>query len=379
MTVDLDELPNEFDAAGFGCQALGMWKPAAAAVAIAVVLSAGLSLLLPRRYTATASLMIELPAGSDPRAAASLSPVYLESLKTYEHFASSDTIFLDAIDRLGIRSHFPGKSIESMKRSVLRISRPASTRVLEISATLDNPESARRLARYVAERTVDLNRSLELRSAHDIASDAESIYRAAFDRLQRADQARDEFSRAHQIEPMAGAVDNLIELRFNLQRDLQETRASLSEFEARAKAGAGGEDDIAGARARIAAIEQQDEAMAGRIRKESAQVEQLKARREQLDAEQKAARAETETTKTRLNEARASLAYQGERLSVLDPGIVPERPSFPNVPLNIAVAFVLSLTGSLLWIAWRSSGHRSELAPPARRREAADRAYSLGD
>jgi capsular polysaccharide biosynthesis protein len=371
--VDLDELPDEFDAPEFGRYALGMWKPAVAAMAVAVVLSAGLSLLLPKRYTATSSLMIDLPAGSDPRAAAALSPVYLESLKTYEHFASSDTIFLEAIDHLGIRTHFPGKSVESLKRSVLRISRPASTRVLEISATLDNPDSAQRMARYVADRTVDLNRSLASLSARSIVSDAESIYRAAFERLQRADRARDEFSRAHQIEPLAGAVDNLIELRFDLQRDLQETRASLREFEARAAAGGGGEDDAAGARARIGEIQQQDESMAKRIGKESVEVEELKARREQLDAEQKGARAEAETAKTRLNEARASLAYQGERLSVLDPGIVPERPSFPNLPLNIAVAFVLSLMGSLLWIAWRYSGHRPRLARPAKR------AYSLAD
>lgn len=371
--MDLDELPDEFHVAGFGRYALGMWKPALAAIAIAVLLSGGLSLALPKRYTATASLMIELPAGSDPRAVAALSPVYLESLKTYEHFASSDTIFLEAIDRLGIRSHFPGRSVESLKRSMLRISRPASTRVLEISATLDNPESAQRMARYVAERTVDLNRALESSSARDIAGDAESVYRAAFARLERADRARDEFSRSHQIEPLAGAVDNLIELRFDLQRDLQETRDSLREFEARAAAGGGGEEDIAGARARIQEIEQQDEALAKRIGKESVEVEELKARREQLDAEQKGARAESEAAKTRLNEARASLGYQGERVSVLDPGIVPERPSFPNLPLNIAVAFVLSLTGSLLWIAWRYGGRRSRHARPAKR------AYSLAD
>jgi len=376
--VDTAELPVEFEGEGFGPYALSLWKPVTATVAAAVLLATGASLVLPKRYTATASLMIELPAGSDPRAVAALSPVYLESLKSYERFASSDTIFLDAIKQLGIRDRLPGKSIESLKRSMLRISKPASTRVLEISATLDSPENAHRLASYIAEHTVDLNRSLQKRSAHDVASDAESIYNAASARLQRANTARDEFSRKYQIEPLAGGVDNLIELRFDLQRDLQEARSSLNEFEARAGAGADAAEDIAGSKARIAALEQQDESLVKRIEKDSVAVEQLKARREELEAEQKAARAEAEAAKTRLNEARASLAYQGERVSILDPGIVPERPSFPNTPLNIALAFTVSLLGSVMWVAWRYGGHRSRLLP-ARPIRAAERSYTLGD
>lgn len=376
--VDADGLPAEFESAGFGRYALSMWKPVTASVMASVLMAAGAGIVLPKRYTATASLMIELPAGSDPRAVAALSPVYLESLKTYERFASSDTIFLEAINRLGIRARLPGTSIESLKRSVLRISKPASTRVLEISATLDSAETAQRLANYIAERTADLNRSLQRRSAHDVASDAESVYDAAAERLRRANGARDEFSRVHLIEPLAGAVDNLIELRFDLQRDLQEARSSLKEFEARSAAGADAAEDVAGWRARIVALEEQDDSLVRRIDKESGTVEQLKARREELEAEQKAARAEAEAAKTRLNEARASLAYQGERVSVLDPGIVPERPSFPNTPFNIALAFTVSLLGSVTWMAWRYGGRRSGV-PAGRSIREAERSYTLAD
>jgi uncharacterized protein involved in exopolysaccharide biosynthesis len=309
---------------------------------------------------------------------AALSPVYLESLKTYERFASSDTIFLDAINRLGIRERTPGQSIESLKRSVLRISKPASMRVLEISATLESAEKARQLANYIAERTVDLNRSLERRSAHDVATDAESIYNAAAERLRRANAARGEFTRNNRIESLAGSVDNLIELRFDVGRDLQEARSSLKEFEARAAAGGDAAEDIAGSRAKIAALEQQDESLANRIEKDSATVEQLKARREELEAEQKAARGEAEATKARLNEAQASLAYQGERVNILDPGIVPERPSFPNTPLNIALAFTISLLGSVMWVAWRYGGRRSRWLA-SRRMRATERSYTLAD
>jgi uncharacterized protein involved in exopolysaccharide biosynthesis len=37
----------------------------------------------------------------------------------------------------------------------------------------------------------------------------------------------------------------------------------------------------------------------------------------------------------------------GERLELLDPGVVPERPSSPNLPLNVVVACSLALLFSL--------------------------------
>jgi len=44
-----------------------------------------------------------------------------------------------------------------------------------------------------------------------------------------------------------------------------------------------------------------------------------------------------------------------ERLDILDPGIVPQRPSSPNIPLNLAVAALLSLTASLAYLLVRFS------------------------
>ena len=112
----------------------------------AMALAGGVSVPLPARYTATASIPIEPPAGNDPRGATAVSPVYLESLKTYERFASSDSVFATALHKARLQQTFGGKSVESIKRSVLKVARPARTKIVEISATLDNPESAQRLA-----------------------------------------------------------------------------------------------------------------------------------------------------------------------------------------------------------------------------------------
>ena len=43
--------------------------------------------------------------------------------------------------------------------------------------------------------------------------------------------------------------------------------------------------------------------------------------------------------------------YRGERLKIIDPGIVPERPSSPNVPLNLAAALLLGLVLPILYLA----------------------------
>src|SRR5215831_16027 len=94
------------------------WRVIAAACGIALLLSAGVSLLLPKRYTATASIVIEPPGGNDVRLSTAVSPVYLESLKTYETFASSDSLFARAVERFHLQAGGLGSSMESLKRQV---------------------------------------------------------------------------------------------------------------------------------------------------------------------------------------------------------------------------------------------------------------------
>src|SRR5215470_7114619 len=80
------------------------WRFVVASALTAVVLAAAVSWLLPRQYTATARILIEPPAGADPRAALAVSPIYLESLKTYEQFASSDSLFQKAVARFQLQT-----------------------------------------------------------------------------------------------------------------------------------------------------------------------------------------------------------------------------------------------------------------------------------
>ena len=74
--------------------------------------------------------------------------------------------------------------------------------------------------------------------------------------------------------------------------------------------------------------------------------------------------------RTKLGDLKAAAAFRGERLEVLDPGIVPERPSSPNVPLNMLVALLISATASVAWLAIRFGYERMSSAR-------SERVYSL--
>src|SRR6266851_7284459 len=97
------------------------WRVIAVACGVAVVLAMAVALLTPARYTATARIMIEPPAGSDPRIAVAVSPIYLESLKSYELVASGDRLFLEAMEHFKLPR---SKSVNALKRSVLKASIP---------------------------------------------------------------------------------------------------------------------------------------------------------------------------------------------------------------------------------------------------------------
>ena len=133
------------------------WIVACCAIAVALALAG--SLVATRQYTAITRIVIDPPAGTD-RSAMAVSPVYLESLKTYEHFAAGDSLFQSAIEKLQLRALLGGGAVESLRRKAIRIELVRNTRILEISATLPDAGRAQQLARFMAESTVELNRGL---------------------------------------------------------------------------------------------------------------------------------------------------------------------------------------------------------------------------
>src|ERR1700691_3299127 len=123
------------------------WRVVAVACAVAVLLAFPLSLLMPKRYTATASIVIEPPGITDARTAIVISPMYLESLKTYERFADSDSLFARAADKFHLQeTGVASRPIESLKRGVLKVSKLRDMKIMEISVTLPAPKLAQSVA-----------------------------------------------------------------------------------------------------------------------------------------------------------------------------------------------------------------------------------------
>jgi len=151
------ESPEAFRFIGY---VAARWRLIAGSCLTAGILAAGVSLLVPRQYTATARILIEPPVGADPRTSVAVSQIYLESLKTYEYFANSDSLFQKAVNRFQLRALAGAKPIESLKKQVLRIGIVRNTRILEIGATVPDAHRAQSLAQYLAEETVGLSVTL---------------------------------------------------------------------------------------------------------------------------------------------------------------------------------------------------------------------------
>lgn len=341
------------------------WHFIAIACSVAVTITVAVSLLLPKEYTATATLLIESPAGNDPRGATAISPVYLESLKTYERFALSDSLFARALDRLHLRQRYSRMPLESLKKKVLRVTKPRDTKILEISATLSAPRDSQALAQYMANETVQLNASLDRQSQRNLSEQVSEQLAAAATRLDKAEKAREGFLAENPIEPLESVIRNGTEQKLRLQNELVEARVDLVDYEARIASQSASNpgshelssmrEQLAASKARTARIEQEDRALRVSLAADGAVLERRKHQREILDNERQAARTQYEAAATRRNDTVASAAFRSERLEIVDPGAIPERPSSPNIALNVIVAFFTALIGSMFFLAFRFS------------------------
>ncbi len=328
-------MTDPFDPRGYLDHLRTRWRLPAMMLAAALITTFGINILLPSKYTATVKLVIEPPAGGDPRAATVLSPIYLESLRSYEYFAASDELFARAAAKFKLRADAGSHPIERVKREVLRVSIPRNTKVMEIAATFPNPTKAHDLALYIAEETVNLNRSADRARDDELAAAAkselaslvrrlnavESTYQAECTRSPTPDSLRAELGRIRQMQTDLSRAALSIELwdRGEAQTQTAKLKQRGIELERRA---ASLETTLA---ARAAAIET-------------------------ADAEMKSARTAYEQSAKQIREVAGMSGFRGERISIIDPGVVPERPSSPNVTLNVMVAAALALIFSWLYL-----------------------------
>jgi uncharacterized protein involved in exopolysaccharide biosynthesis len=252
--------------------------------------------------------------------------------------------------------------VERWKRSVLEVEIPRNTRILEIRATLPDPRKAQALAHYLGQETVNLNRSANRTGDEELLQDFEKQSEEASIRLERAEEARQQVFAREPAEGLAGEIESLETLRNEVLRDLLSTEeliAEESEREQRLASGRGRRgnelerirEELPSTRARAEALRKKRAELDRDIARLQKLLAGRTARRERVLVERRAAQSNFEALENRLRDARGTVGFRGERLSIIDPGIVPERSSFPNLPLNVIVAGLLGMGGSVLYLS----------------------------
>lgn len=324
------------------------WRSLAASSAIAVACALVGTLLTPRQYTAVARIVVDPPAGADMRAAMTVSPIYLESLRTYEGFATSASLFQKAATGLGLRRLLGNGPIELLQKRVLRVEIVRNTRILEVGATLPDAKQAQAVARFVSEQTVAMNQAVVAEGARDLVEALSQEERRARARLQEADGA---WSRALIQEPVEGLQSDLAAaagLRADLRQQISNTELEVAAAAERAiRASATVAPGVP--EARLRELRRQLSTLDRQQGEQQKVLAQRSADRDRLASERRSDEAALVAMQQRLSEARGESGYRGERLRIIDPAIVPERPSSPNLPLNLAIALFAGLALPLVY------------------------------
>ncbi len=331
----------------------------------AVALALAVSLTITTKYTATCRILIEPPAGT-----LAVSPIYLESLKTYEHFAASDSLFLSALKQFRLRERFPARPFESLKTGILKVGMVRDTKILEIKVTLPDPRIAQALALYLGEETVKLNRTVSLEGNRDLTQAIEKEAADARARLRESEAVWASMIAQRPVDQLEEEIQGDSILKSSLQRQLLRAELDASDPQER---------EAAGARTRAETLRKQL-AQAGQDMTEKENLlAQRMAERDRLGADRTASQTAYSAVETRLGQMRGDLGYRGEHLRIIDPGIVPERPSSPNIPLNVFAALLLGIVAPVIYLTLelsyqtqRSSARRSALRVAGAGRDARD-------
>jgi uncharacterized protein involved in exopolysaccharide biosynthesis len=309
---------------------------------------------MPREYTAVARIVIDPPAGADVRASMAVSPIYLESLRTYESYATAGSLFQKAVERFGLRQLLGRRSIESLQKAVLRVEIVRNTRILEISATLPDPRRAQALAHFLAEETVEMNRGIVTEGEREMVEAIAQEERRVRARLRETDAA---WSRVLTDEPMDALESDLAAVgsqRSSLQRQIAATELEIAESADRARQVQATMIPSA-AEARLRELRRQLQALDQRQADRQKLLAQRLADRDRLQFERESDEASLNAIDQRLSEARGEVGYRGERLRIVDPAILPERPSSPNLLLNLAAALLLGLLLPVIYLTLEMS------------------------
>jgi capsule polysaccharide export protein KpsE/RkpR len=197
---------------------------------------------------------------------------------------------------------------------------------------------AQQFVRYVAEETVKLSRGESLATDREVIGEAER--QVAEDR-QKLDQTRHAWAENATQEPngaLQTQIESEIEIVAKTRQTLIDARSDIAEYQEKPELAR----ELPGLKARASELDKKIAELEKDIEHKSAMASQREVNRQRLDVELKMAQTASESSAARLRDLRATAGTRGERLRVIDPGIVPQRPSSPNILLNVFAALLLT-------------------------------------
>jgi succinoglycan biosynthesis transport protein ExoP len=182
--------------------------------------------------------------------------------------------------------------------------------------------------------------------------EADKQAQAAERRLAQAQQVWTTSSVREPVSSLQGELEASVELQARLRQQLVDAQTNIAGYQEQGNADSKfAREQLQSERARAAVLDKKIQELQRSIQELSATIAGRNGKREALQNEVKSAQIASEAAAMRLRELRGASGSRGERLRVLDPGIVPQRPSSPNVPLNVAAALLLALVASILYLS----------------------------
>jgi uncharacterized protein involved in exopolysaccharide biosynthesis len=207
---------------------------------------------------------------------------------------------------------------------------------------------------------VELNRSSVAESDQDLVRGIADQERDVRAKLAETEKSWARVMASEPTEGLAAALEQFADTRAKLQEQIRSVELEIADVGERLKqAGTTEQAELhkedSNARVRLAEMRKQLQDMDRQNAERESLLAARHAHRDQLEAERKAGQAALAAIDNRLREARGESGYRGERLKVIDPGIVPQRPSSPNLPLNVAAALLAGLVLPVLYLTLEMS------------------------
>ncbi len=329
------------------------WRFVVAAVAAAALLTFTVSEFLPRKYTATATVIIDPPGSNDPRAALVVNPTYLDSLRTFERYFTSDTLFQQAAQRFHLDGGKAG--ISALRNSVLKVSVEHETRVLEVSATLSNPRDALALVQYITQESIHASRDEAQAGDRDTVANVTEEYESARVRFEKARAEWELAAQQGTPESLQGEVSAAIGLHSEVSRLRVQAEAEAAEWRLRARDGDAQDRQSStvlanASSARASEYAKRENELADEISTKRKQLADLSERHAVASGEFDSARKAYEAALSRMRDFSALNGLRSEHMRVIDPGVEPRQPSSPKVLLNTIAASLLAACFAVAWL-----------------------------